>query len=264
MFRRKKHHIYATYYEIKDHLSFVRNAKHIFSLITDFDADYLGQREVILYPPVIGDETKISRQEAESHWIQSLRNKKTSIESITAFDVSQDLLDAIAEQPQIKRIIIDKGKFHDIASLSKLHELEYLMIDTCPVEIDFSPLVNCKKLKVLNILARKPLNYESVGQLIQLEGLWFGTAMEHVSVKVENLDFLRGLKNLKRLRFDVRPMDSDLSPALSSNQLEEGWYLDFRGQKPTAEEMAKSNPAFSSVYEDFQRRDTARQKYFLS
>lgn len=68
---------------------------------------------------------------------------------------------------------------------------------------------------------------------------------------MDNIHFLKNLKNLKRLEFDVKPLDSDLSPALSLGNLEEGWYRYFKEQTPSVEEMAKAHPAFEKVRDNY-------------
>ena len=94
-----------------------------------------------------------------------------------------------------------------------------------------------------------------MGKVTQLEGLWFGAGTDPAFspkwVKVDNIDFLKNLKNLKRLDFDVKPLNSDLSPALGLVNLEEGWYRYFKEQTPSVEEMAKARPAFQKVYENY-------------
>jgi hypothetical protein len=254
-FRRKMKRQYATYREYAQRPSVEGLARSVFTTIINFDKDYLGQKEVILSRRLLNDEPKISYEDAEAHWIRYLRNRKTRIQTIYAFDVSQELLDAIAEQPQIKKIVIQYPEFSDLSVLQKMPHLEYLELDQCASDLDFEPLVKCKSLRVLHIFARKTLNFDSVGKITQLEGLWFGTGIDpgfdNKWVKVDNLNFLRNLKNLKRLLFDVKPLDLDLSPALSLDNLEEAWYVYFRGQFPSVEDMAKAHPAFVKVYENY-------------
>jgi hypothetical protein len=229
--------------------------KEAFREITNFDKEYLGQKEVHLSTGIKGYQTWSDFRKAEPNWIHYLRNHKTKIQTLHAFNPSQELLTAIAEQPQIKTLVIRIGKgISDLSVLQKMPQLEYLEIDQVPVDLDFEPLAHCKSLRVLHIFARKQLNFESVGKLTQLEGLWFGTGIDPAFekwVKVENIHFLKNLQNLKRLKFNVKPLDSDLSAALSLCSLEEGWYAYFKEQTPSVEEMAKAHPAFEKVYENY-------------
>jgi hypothetical protein len=253
MFRPKMIRSYATYYEYRDKRNVFRE---VFEEITNFDKEYLGQKEVHLSTGIKGYYDWSDFRKAEPHWIDYFRNHKTKIRTLYAFNPSQDLLAAIAEQPQIKKLVIKIAKdVNDLSVLQKMPELEYLEIDQVPVDLNFEPLAKCESLRVLHIFARKPLNFESVGKITQLEGLWFGAgtdpAFDPKWVKVNNISFLKNLKNLKRLDFDVKPLDSDLSPALSSVNLEEGWYSYFKEQTPSVEEMAKAHPAFQKVYENY-------------
>lgn len=244
---------YATYYEYRDKRNVFRE---VFEEITNFDKEYLGQKEVRLSTGIKGYQDWSDFRKAEPHWITYLRNRETKIQTLHVFNPSQELLTAIAEQPQIRKLVIKIAKgISDLSVLQKMPQLEYLEIDQVPVDLDFEPLAKCESLRVLHIFARKQLNFESVGKITQLEGLWFGAGIDPAFapkwVKVENIDFLKKLKNLKRLSFDVKPTDSDLSPALSSVNLEEGWYTYFKGQTPSVEEMANAHPAFQKVYENY-------------
>ena len=253
MFRPMMVRVYATYHEYREKEPFF---KEVFESITNFDKEYLGQKEVHLSTGIEGYYDWSDFRKAEPHWISYLRNRETKIQTLHVFNPSQELLTAITEQPQIRKLVIRIAKgISDLSVLQKMPHLEYLEIYGVPVDLDFEPLVKCESLRVLHIFARKQLNFESVGKITQLEGLRFGSgadpAFEPKWVKVDNIHFLRNLKNLKRLEFDVKPLDSDLSPALSLRSLEEGWYRYFKEQTPSVEEMAKSHPAFQKVYENY-------------
>lgn len=257
MSRTKMQRNYATYHEYYPKPSVLRNLyRSVFTRITNFDKEYFGQKEVQLSTGIKGYYTWGDFRKAEPNWINYLRNRETKIQTLFAFNPSQDLLAAIAEQTQIKRLIIKIAKdVHDLSVLQNMPHLEYLEINQVPLDLDFEPLVKCKNLRVLHIFARKQLNFESVGKLTQLEGLWFGAGPDGGFVgkwvKVDSLQFLKNLRNLKRLKFDVKPLDSDLSPLLGLKNLEEGWYVYFKGQVPTVEDMAKGHPACEKVYENY-------------
>lgn len=248
---------YATYFEYYPKPIALRDFyRKVFLTITNFDKEYFGQKEVYLSTGIKGYYTWGDFRKAEPHWIHYLRNRETKIQTLYAFNPSQELLTAIAEQPQIKKLVIKIAKgISDLSVLQKMPQLEYLEINQAPVDLDFEPLAKCESLRVLHIFARKQLNFESVGKLTQLEGLSFGAgtdpAFEPNWVKVDNIHFLKNLKNLKRLEFDVKPLDSDLSPALSLGNLEEGWYRYFKEQTPSVEEMAKAHPAFEKVRDNY-------------
>jgi hypothetical protein len=257
MFRAKLQRAYATYSEYYPKPSVLRELyRNVFTRITNFDKDYIGQKEVQLSTGIKGYYTWNDFRKAEPNWINYLQNRETKIQTLYAFNPSQELLAAIAEQPQIRKLVIKIAKdVYDLSVLQKMSQLEYLEINQVPTALDFEPLVKCRNLRVLNIFARKPLNFESVGKLTQLEGLYFGAGSDGGFVgkwvKVDNLQFLKNLRNLKRLKFDVKPLDSDLSPLLNLKNLEEGWYVYFKGQVPAVEDMAKDHPAFEKVYENY-------------
>lgn len=253
MFRPMMVRDYATYYEYRDKRNVFRE---VFEEITNFDKEYLGQKEVRLSTGIKGYQDWSDFRKAEPHWITYLRNRETKIQILHVFNPSQELLTAITEQPQIRKLVIRIAKgISDLSVLQKMPQLEYLEIYGVPVDLDFEPLAKCESLRVLHIFARKQLNFESVGKITQLEGLRFGAGIDPAFapkwVKVDNIHFLKNLKNLKRLDFDVKPLDSDLSPALSLRNLEEGWYSYFREQTPSVEDMAKAHAAFERVYKNY-------------
>lgn len=244
---------YATYNEYPEKGNAFRE---VFESITNFDKEYLGQKEVHLSTGIEGYYDWSDFRKAEPHWIRYLRNHETKIETLHVFNPSQELLTAIAEQPQIRKLVIRMAKgISDLSVFQKMPNLEYLEIYGVPVDLDFEPLAKCESLRVLHIFARKQLNFESVGKITQLEGLRFGSgadpAFEPKWVKVDNIQFLKNLKNLKRLDFDVKPLDLDLSPALGLPNLEEGWYRYFKEQTPSVEDMAKAHPAFERVHKNY-------------
>jgi len=235
---------------------FKRQTKRIFRTIVDFDKDYLGQRRVELWPLHFEDKKPpLSNAQALTTWTQWLDSHTSKIRDLTVYIADQELLEAIAKQPQIERLTITDGNFTDLSPLTLLPKLTYLQIHPRSADIDFSVLKKVKSLRALHIHSRKVLRFETLSGLSQLDGLWIGSgidpAFDGKSIKVPNLDFLRPLTQLKRLRIDsVRPVDRDFSPLLDLKNLEQAWYIYFRGQHPSVEEMAKAHPAFVGVYEN--------------
>ena len=223
--------------------------------VVNFTLDYRGQIKVHLRLLHFRDKgTEIPRANSLTNWASWLEKNTSNITDLTVHFADQKLIEAIAKQPQIKKLVIEDGTFTDLSPLLKLTDLTYLEIHPRSVEIDFSVLNELKSLKVFHVRSRKVLRFETLSGLTQLEGLWIGVGVDPGftgRVKVPNLNFLRPLTNLKRLRLQqVQPLDGDLRPLLGLKTLEEAWYVVFRGQTPKVDEMAKAHPAFVGVYEN--------------
>ena len=241
-----------------------RNLQKARQSVVDFGMDYRGQQTVELRLAYysLGRSIKNSEVEALEAWASWLENNVSKIKVLKANWVSdQRLLEAIATQLQIEHLELTRRvKITDLSALALMPNLKTLHIENCPPDLDFSPLKKVASLRHLHLHSRKPLRFDTISGLTQLESLWIGSgidpAFDGKSIKVDNLDFLRSLKQLKRLRIDeVRPNDRDFSVLLTLKNLEQAWYVYFRGQKPTPQEMAKAHPAFAAVYENKLRID---------
>jgi len=225
--------------------------------VVEFEKDYLGQSKVELRQAHIGAKSSQVKTKAEAiaNWTKWLENNPSKITDLDVAVADQNLIEAISKQPQIERLTIEARRISDLSPLRNLPNLSYLQLEEVGADLDFSPLAKMKNLKVLHVHSRKTLRFETMSGLKQLDGLWIGSGIDpgfvgH-TIKVENLNFLLPLKQLKRLRIDeVRPLDRDFSALLTLKNLEQAWYVYFRGQHPTPEEMAKMHPAFVGVYEN--------------
>jgi len=232
--------------------------------VVDFGMDYRGQTtvELRLAHYSLGRSIENSEAEALETWTNWLENNLSKIKVLKANWASdQRLLEAIATQPQIERLHLERRvKITDLSVLSLMPKLTTLHIADCPPDLDFSPLKKVTSLRHLHVHSRKPLRFDTLSGLTQLDSLWIGSGIDPAfdghAIKVDDLEFLRPLKQLKRIRIDaVRPNDKDFSVLLTLKNLEQGWYVYFRGQNPSAEEMAKAHPAFVAVYENKLRID---------
>jgi len=270
VFRKMYTELDGTYYQLDiGGPGFISQVRRILNnsvrRVVEFEKDYLGQSKVELRQAHIGAKSSQVKTKAEAiaNWTNWLEKNPSKITDLDVAVADQNLIEAIAKQPQIERLTIESGKISDLSPLRNLPNLSYLQLEEASPDLDFSPLAKVKSLKVLHVHSRKTLRFDTLSCLKQLDGLWIGSGIDpgfvgH-TVKVENLDFLLPLKQLKRLRIDeVRPLDRDFSALLTLKNLEQAWYVYFRGQHPTPEEMAKAHPAFVGVHEN---RLVVEEKY---
>lgn len=84
-------------------------------------------------------------------------------------------LECLYDMPKLKYLIIVTDNITDITPVGTLQELEYFEAYSNPIE-DLAPLLNCKKLKHLNISHCDCLGQDDIEvlcQMKQLERLWF-------------------------------------------------------------------------------------------
>jgi hypothetical protein len=223
--------------------------------VVDFRKDYLGQKEIRLCRAYPFEEPKYSQEEVLELWANYLSKHDTKLRKVEVVEANQEVLNALSRHKQIEQLEFIGGSFYDLKILATLPNLKYLTFEDTSENIDFSCLSSVNSLKALRAFARVPLNYESISKLTQLEGLEIGAGIDvefRGSIKVSSFDFLRPLVNLKKLWIgDVRPIDKDLTALLSLDNLEEGWYVTFRGQFPSVADMAKAHPAFKKVHDTY-------------
>lgn len=148
-----------------------------------------------------------------------------NVEVLVIGELSSNDLSGIENFPNIKRLKIDQGThISDISDIVKCQNIEILTFHLTDPANDYSylgELVNLKKLRVIltgddNDKEYKAINIESIGSCQNLEVL----ALQHFYM--DNMDFLKPLKNLKTLNYMTTCQESmDISPLLGMEKLEE-------------------------------------------
>ena len=256
--KRKQRQSYASYFTYlegppRNFLEILNEGRRLaYETIVDFKKDYIGQKTVRLVRAYPFEEPLFSQDEALSLWSDYLSKNETKITTAEVAEPNQELVDNLATQVNLERLDLLDGDYYDVSSLTALPKLKFLTLDGVPDGIDFSPLAKIPTLKALRAFSRRPINFDSLSQLTQLEGLELGSGIDPAFmgyIKVDNFNFLRPLTNLKKLRTDdLRPIDKDLTPLLSLDNLEEAIYVYFKGQYPSVQDMALAHPAFEQVH----------------
>ena len=148
-----------------------------------------------------------------------------NVEVLVIGELSSNDLSGIENFPNIKRLKIDQGThISDISDIVKCQNIEILTFHLTDPANDYSylgELVNLKKLRVIltgddNDKEYKAINIESISSCQNLEVL----ALQHFYM--DNMDFLKPLKNLKTLNYMTTCQESmDISPLLGMEKLEE-------------------------------------------
>lgn len=258
--KRKPREVYASYFTYlnppKNFLQILNEGRRLaYETIVDFKKDYIGQKTVRLVRAYPFEKPLITQDEALFLWNNYLASNVTKFTTAEVAEPNQDLVDNLSTQVNLERLDLLDGDYRDLSSLTALPKLKFLTLDGVPDGIDFSPLSKISTLKALRVFSRRPINFDSLSGLIQLEGLELGSGIDPAftgNIKVHNFEFLRPLTNLKKLRTgDLRPIDKNLSPLLSLDNLEQGWYVYFRGQNPSVHDMALAHPAYERVYKNY-------------
>ena len=111
----------------------------------------------------------------------------TELESLDLGHMNYRNLDFLRDMKKLKYLILVQGKFSDISVIGNMPELEYLELFNNNRIIDLTSLLNCKKLRHLNIGYCYYADWQPLEEMKWLERLW----MPHVGITPEELEELR-------------------------------------------------------------------------
>ncbi len=147
-----------------------------------------------------------------------------NVEDLVISELSSNDLSGIENFPNIKRLVIDHGThISDISDIVRCKNIEILTFHLTDPANDYSylgELVNLKELRVIltgddNDKEYKAVNIESISSCKNLEVL----GLQHFYM--DNMDFLKPLKNLKTLNYMTTcPEPMDISPLSGMAKLE--------------------------------------------
>jgi hypothetical protein len=229
-------------------------------------ADYDGATSVVIAPTQLESPTTTRAQARRIYedWLKFF-SAPTPIEHLElASRVPQQLLDALATQPQLRSLTVKWGPYSDLSPLGSLLRLETLHLRGATRVVDLTPLVGLSALKTLAldgvfaVVDPTPLS--------AMTGLrWFAfgnTSMgSDAVVKVNDLEWLRPLVALRSVDLIcVKPASRDLSPLLALPELERIGLSMRREFRKQVSEFAGSSSVFAELQRDFEERDRAIQQ----
>lgn len=229
-------------------------------------ADFDGATSVVVAPTQLESATTTRAQARRTYedWLRFF-SEETPIENLEfASRVPQQLLDALAAQPQLRGLTVKWGPYSDLSPLSSLSRLETLHLRGATKVVDLKPLLELSALttleldEVVSVSNPRPLSAMS-----GLRRLAFGNAYpgSDAVVKIDDLEWLRplvGLRSVDLIR--VKPASQDLSPLLALPELQRIGLSMRREFRKQVREFASFSAVFADLQRDFEERDRAIQR----
>ena len=124
-------------------------------------------------------------------------------------NVTQELFNSICQMKNLIGLNIERNTVVEISELSKLNKLKYLRLANFVKIENINSLEHLSELKILSLENLKRItNFEVLGNLKLLEGLSIDGSM-YRKQKINNIEFISNLKELKYLMFINTTMDNE-------------------------------------------------------
>ena len=209
---------YGFYYFFRDRKDDIASATEV--------SEYAGQEKLTINCTQLGPAYKASKEKKRVliEWCEYL------VENPKAFKVlkfgtrmPQELFDAACHQQDLQHLEIKWGAYKDLSAIQNLNKLNLLYIGSGAGVESVRPigkLPNLIGLYVENF--QKIRDYSDLTLLSRLESLTIcGDGMSPQYIKVDSIDFLRQMPQLRYLRLlTIRLQNKDYSPILDLPQLE--------------------------------------------
>lgn len=215
-------------FEMKHKLSYFELPNSI-KRITEL-TKYKGESEIILQCTQLSGyenpkyESAQVKKQVLNDWINFFINNPNSFTKIIfTSNTTQELLNAVCCQGNLKYLQIKSGNYSDISQIEKLSQLEYLSITSGSSIEDILPLSKLDSLIALKLwYFPKITDYSCLKHLKHLEALDIeGDGNSPRKTTIESLEFVTKLQNLRRFTWEtINVKDKDYTPILSLSNLE--------------------------------------------
>lgn len=182
---------------------------------------YRGERSIDVEATQLeshGITKHTEQQKVLADWIEFLAASTTRVTRLNLVSrVPQDLLDAVAGQPQLESLHLKWGPYSDLSAVSYLTGLRTLSLGGARAVTDLQPLRTLDRLETLVI--DQPFsvgNPEPIGALRTLKHLSYGNG--HLgsdrTVEMTELEWIGNLTNLRTLHLPGTRLPADQLPVL--------------------------------------------------
>ncbi|MFB7884066.1 hypothetical protein [Microbacterium sp. NPDC056057] len=222
---------------------------------------YAGQSEVRVQATQLDthEPSAARRRGIYAEWVEFLATTETSIVKLDLVSrVPQDLLDAVAGQRGLRKLVVKWGPYRDLSALSTLPRLEDLALLGATGVASLEPLASMPTLSQLTVSQAKEPSTSALARMVHLRELCVGNAYpgSDRSVVLPDLRWVVSLVELKHLDLPgTRILDPDLSPLLELPGLE-GLRLPLRrSYRKQVFDFASRSPVFAAVASDYEEYD---------
>lgn len=188
-------------------------------------SDYHGEKELVINCTQLGNEYKAKdKKRIVNEWVDFLKSNPDAFTDLSfGTRLTQELFDAVCHQVNLTNLDIKWGAYADLSAIKKLKKLKFLYLGSGASVESIEPISCLSSLKGLYVENFKKINnYDALQALTELESLSIcGDGMGPQYIKVENIDFLHNMTQLKYFKFlTVRLVSGDYCPVLSLKKLE--------------------------------------------
>lgn len=215
---------------------------------------YVGQTAVRVAATQLdpGEFGGAERREILAEWIHFFANAPTKILHLDLVSrVTQELLDAVSGQTNLRSIDVKWGPYHDISPLTELRLLERVSLGGASQLASLAPLNTLSDLSALTVSqAHKLDDIAVIGDLTSLRALRFGNSslVSDKSVVIADLSWVSRLSELRTLELPgTRILNPDLTPMLALKSLEAFGLPLRRSYRKQVFEFAEGSPVFATL-----------------
>lgn len=208
--------------------------------------EYRGQRSAVIACTQLGsDYTATRARRVVDEWIELLHGQTSLVELQFSSRTPKRLFAALADQPQLTRLVVKWGDYADLSPLQRMTELRHLELRGAVAVADLTPLACLTGLEKFALEGfRTIVDPSPLGALKALVGLeiggdWMSPRNGHLAT----IGFLRHLTALEALLLHTVIVDDlDYSPLLDLPRLQWVRVKKVRGMRPSHEELQRLLP----------------------
>jgi hypothetical protein len=217
-----------------------------------------------LDPPRVA--TTQDRRRILGEWVHFLETTPTKITQLRFVSrVPQELLDAVAGQPQLRSLEVKCGPYESIAALTGLQQLEEVALNGATRLLELAPLTALPGLTRLTVSqAHRLKDLETLSELRTLRNLRFGNASpaSDKNFDLPDVSWVVPLSELTTLTLPgTRILDPDLTPLLALTKLTTLGLPLRRSYRKQVFEFAAHSAPFAALAKDYEALDAWNREH---
>lgn len=204
--------------------------------------------------------TAKDRHRILAEWVHFLSTTRTAINQLRFVSrVPQELLSAVAGQPQLRLLEVKWGPYESISALTGLQQLEEVALNGATGLLEIAPLAALPNLTQLTVSqAYRLRDVEVLSELTNLRNLRFGNASpgSDKNFDLADVSWVTPLVELTTLTLPgTRIMNPDLTPILALTKLTTLGLPLRRSYRKQVFELAAHSAPFAAVAKEYEAMD---------
>ncbi|WP_053978580.1 leucine-rich repeat domain-containing protein [Mangrovimonas xylaniphaga] len=167
------------------------------------------------------------KRELRRVWSETLPKLDNVKYLMTTHQIDQSFFDSICQMQNLEGLYIKWGKVESLDSISNLTKLKHLHFGSNPRLKSIEGISKLSQLETLELENfQKVEDFNKLSSLIKLQCLDISTSMDGPRIKINDLEFLKNLTDLKVLILDISLKSKDFNPILNLEKLVKLWVPD--------------------------------------